>query len=193
MVFNGQTLGSGTLVPGSGATSTATLNLISSYFTPGNNTVTLNYLGDDNYVPNSSSAVIPLRNPAIGANPATVNGGTSTIQVPYAFPVAGAMTFNFNPSGGGITDFSNTGATTCASGVQETAGTVCIFSIAFKPGLPGIRKGVVQVNFTPSARSGRTYPLPVPLRIGFCGADFAEQRHAADAELQPQPAAEPDL
>jgi FG-GAP-like repeat/Bacterial Ig-like domain (group 3) len=150
VVFNGQTLGSGTLVPGSGASSSATLNLISNYFTPGNNTVTLNYLGDDNYAPGSSSAVIPLRNPAIGANPATVNGGTSTIQVPFAFPVAGAMTFNFNPSGGEITDFSNTGATTCASGVQEAAGTVCIFSIAFKPGLPGIRKGVVQVNFTSS-------------------------------------------
>ena len=68
VVFNGQTLASGPLVPGSGATSSATLNLISSYFVPGNNTVTLNYLGDDNYVPNSSSAVIPLRNPAIGAN-----------------------------------------------------------------------------------------------------------------------------
>ena len=150
VVFNGQTLGSATLTPGSGASSTATLYLISSYFTPGNNTVTLNYLGDNNYVPNSSSAVIPLRNPAIGANPATVNGGSSTIQVPYAFPVAGAITFNFNPAGGGVTDFKNTGATTCTSGVQETAGTVCIFSIAFKPGLPGIRKGVVQVNFTSS-------------------------------------------
>ncbi len=157
VVFNGQTLGSGTLTPGSGATSTATLNLVSSYFTPGNNTVTLNYLGDDNYVPNSSSAVIPLRNPAIGANPATVTTGSSTIQVPYAFPVAGAITFNFNPANGGITDFSNTGATTCASGVQETAGTVCIFSIAFKPGLPGIRKGVVQVNFTSSG--GQAEPI----------------------------------
>jgi hypothetical protein len=150
VVFNGQTLASGPLVPGSGASSTATLNLISSYFTPGNNTVTLNYLGDDNYVPSSSSAVILLRNPAIGADPAIVNSGTSTIQVPYAFPVAGAMTFNFNPGGGGLSDFSNTGASTCVSGAQETAGTVCILSIAFKPGLPGIRKGAVQVNFTPT-------------------------------------------
>ena len=157
VIFNGQTLASGTLVPGSGATSSATLNLISGYFIPGNNTVTLNYLGDDNYVPNSSSAVISLRNPAIGANPATVNSGTSTIQVPYAFPVAGAITFNFNPAGGGITDFSNTGATTCVSGAQEPAGTVCIFSIAFKPGLPGIRKGAVQVNFTSSG--GQAEPI----------------------------------
>jgi hypothetical protein len=150
VVFNGQTLASGTLVPGSGSSSSATLYVTSSNFVPGNNTVTLNYLGDDNYVPNSSSAVIPLRNPAIGADPATVNSGTSTIQVPYAFPVAGAMTFNFNPASGGISDFSNTGASTCTSGAQETAGTVCVFSIAFKPGLPGIRKGVVQINFTSS-------------------------------------------
>jgi FG-GAP-like repeat/Bacterial Ig-like domain (group 3) len=151
VVFNGQTLASGPLVPGSGANSTATLNLISSYFVPGNNTVTLNYLGDDNYVPGTASGVVILRNPAIGAQPAAVGGGTSTIQVPYTFPVAGAMTFNFNPEGGTITDFSNTGASTCVSGATEPAGTVCILSIAFKPGLPGIRKGVVQVNFTPSA------------------------------------------
>jgi hypothetical protein len=157
VVFNGQTLASGPLVPGSGATSSATLNLISSYFVPGNNNVTLNYLGDDNYVPNSSSTAIALRNPAIGADPATVNGSTSTIQVPYAFPVAGAMTFNFNPSGGEINDFSNTGATTCVSGDTEPAGTVCILSIAFKPGLPGIRKGAVQVNFTPT--SGTAEPI----------------------------------
>ena len=150
VVFNGQTLATGTLTPGSGASSTVTLFLISSYFVPGNNTVSINYLGDTNYVPTSNSAVIPLRNPAIGADPAAVNGGTSTIQVPYAFPVAGAMTFNFNPEGSGASDFSNTGATTCVSGAQESAGTVCIFSIAFKPGLPGIRKGVVQVNFTSS-------------------------------------------
>jgi FG-GAP-like repeat/Bacterial Ig-like domain (group 3) len=150
VVFNGQTLATGTLTPGTGASSNVTLFLISSYFVPGNNNVTINYLGDTNYVPTSNSAVIPLRNPAIGADPATAGGGSSTIQVPYAFPVAGAMTFNFNPGGGAPSDFSNTGATTCVSGAQEAAGTVCIFSIAFKPGLPGIRKGVVQVNFTSS-------------------------------------------
>jgi hypothetical protein len=157
VVFNGQTLATGTLTPGSGASSTATLYLISSYFVPGNNTVTINYLGDDNYVPGSASEVVPLRNPAIGAQPAAVGGGTSTIQVPYAFPVAGAMTFNFNPSGGAITDFSNTGATNCVSGATEPAGTVCILSIAFKPALPGIRKGVVQVNFT--ASGGQAEPI----------------------------------
>src|SRR6202020_2425037 len=106
--------------------------------------VTINYLGDDNYVPGSASEVVPLRNPAIGTDPAAVGGGTSTIQAPSAFPVAGAITFNFNPPGGAITDFSNTGATTCVSGATEPAGTVCILSIAFKPALPGIRKGVVQ-------------------------------------------------
>ncbi len=179
VVFNGQTLATGTLTAVSGTTSSATLNLISSYFTPGNNTVTLNYLGDGNYVPNSSSAVVPLRNPAIGANPATVNGGSSTIQVPYAFPVAGAITFNFNPSGGGITDFSNTGATTCASGVQQTAGAVCIFSIAFKPGLPGIRKGVVQINFTSSG--GQAEPI---LYLFLSGLGSAAQISLSSATQQ---------
>jgi hypothetical protein len=179
VVFNGQTLASGPLVPGSGASSTATLNLISSYFIPGNNTVTLNYLGDDNYVPNSSSAVIPLRNPAIGADPAIVNSGTSTIQVPYAFPVAGAMTFNFNPGGGGLSDFSNTGASTCVSGAQETAGTVCILSIAFKPGLPGIRKGAVQINFTPT--TGTAEPI---LYLFLSGLGSAAQISLSSATQQ---------
>jgi hypothetical protein len=170
VIFNGQTLASGPLVPVSGTSSTATLNLISSYFTPGNNTVTLNYLGDDNYIPNSSTAVIPLRNPAIGADPAIVTTGTSTIQVPYAFPVAGAMTFNFNPGGGGLSDFSNTGASTCTSGAQETAGTVCILSIAFQPGLPGIRKGAVQINFTPT-----TGPVEPTLYLFLSGLGSAAQ------------------
>jgi hypothetical protein len=179
VVFNGQTLATGTLVPGSGASSSATLNLISSYFVPGNNTVTINYLGDTNYVPMSNSAVVPLRNPAIGTDPAIVNSGTSTIQVPYAFPVAGAMTFNFNPGGGGLSDFSNTGASTCVSGAQETAGTVCILSIAFKPGLPGIRKGAVQINFTPT--TGQAEPI---LYLFLSGLGSAAQISLSSATQQ---------
>ncbi len=151
VVFNSQTIGTGTLIPVSGASSSATLLLTSSYFTPGSNPVTLNYLGDTNYVPTSSSTTIALRNPAIEGNPTSVGGTGTTIDVPYAFPVAGAITFSFTPGGGAASDFTNnTGSTTCASGVQEPAGTVCIFSIAFNPGLPGIRRGAVEVDFTSS-------------------------------------------
>jgi sugar lactone lactonase YvrE len=150
VVFNGKTIGSGTLAPGPGASSSATLMLTSTYFYPGDNTVTLNYLGDTNYVPNSSQAIIPLRNPAIEGNPASVGGGRSAIEVPYMYVVAGAMTFNFNPEGGAISDFTNTDATTCAPGVQEPAGFICTFAIDFKPALPGVRKGVVEVDFTSS-------------------------------------------
>jgi hypothetical protein len=156
--FSGHSIGSGTLVAGSGTSSTATLMLSSIYFVPGNNTITLNYLGDSNYVPNTNSAVVTLRNPAIEGNPASVGGGTSTIQIPYTYVVAGAMTFTFNPGGGGTSDFSNTGATTCSSGTAQPAGTVCILSVAFKPALPGIRKGAVQVNFTPSG-GGAAEPI----------------------------------
>jgi hypothetical protein len=108
-----------------------------------------------------------------------VNGGTSTIQVPYAFPVAGAMTFNFNPGGGAASDFSNTGATTCVSGAQEPAGTVCILSIAFKPGLPGIRKGAVQVNFTSSG--GQAEPI---LYLFLSGLGSAAQISLSSATQQ---------
>ena len=151
VVFNGQTLGTGTLMPGSGAKSTANLTVNSIYLYPGNNTVTLNYLGDLNYIPLSTSAMIPLRNPVISANPAAVGGGNSTIEIPYAYVVDGTATFNTNPAGGGASDFSNISSPelpACQSGVQEIAGTVCTLSIAFKPGLPGMRKGVVEVDFT---------------------------------------------
>ncbi len=154
VVFNGQTLGTGTLTPGSGAKSTANLTVNSIYLYPGNNTVTLNYLGDSNYIPLSTSAMIPLRNPVISANPAAVGGGSSTIEIPYAYVVDGTATFNTNPAGGGASDFTNISSPelpACQSGVQEIAGTVCTLSIAYKPGLPGMRKGVVEVDFTPAS------------------------------------------
>jgi Bacterial Ig-like domain (group 3)/FG-GAP-like repeat len=150
VVFNGQTIGTGTLTPGTGTTSSATLLLTSSYFVPGNNTVTLNYLGDANYVANNNTAVIPLRNPAIVANPAAVTGGLSTIEVPYTYVVAGSMTFTFTPNGGVASDLTNETATNCSSGTAEPAGFVCTFEIAFNPALPGMRRGVVEVDFTSS-------------------------------------------
>ena len=153
VTFGGHTLASGTLVTGSGATSSATLNVNSSYFVPGSNTVTLNYLGDTNYVPTSSTAAIQLRNPAIVSNPTSVNGGTSTEIIPYTYVTGGSLTFNFNPTGGSISDFTQSSNTTCASGVQEPAGFVCTFNVTFTPGLPGIRKGVMQVNFSDSSNT----------------------------------------
>ena len=151
VTFAGQTLASGTLAQiGSTASSTVPLLLNSIYFLPGNNTVTINYLGDSNYAPSSTTAVVPLRNPAIGANPAAVGGGTSTLLIPFGYPVNGTMTYTVNPGGAGITDFSDSGQGTCASGTAETAGFVCTLSVTFKPVLPGIRKEVIQVNFTPA-------------------------------------------
>ncbi len=167
VTFNSQILGTGTLTPGSGASSSVTLLLDSTYFVPGNNTVTLNYLGDMNYFPSSNLATIPLRNPAIGADPANVGGGTSTIYIPYTYVVPGSVTFNFNPAGGAVPDFSNTGATTCTTGTQP-AGTVCILAVAFKPSLPGIRKGVVEVDFTPT--TGPAEPILYLFLSGLGGA-----------------------
>jgi len=156
VVFNGQTLATGTLTPGTGATSTANVMVNSIYFYPGSNTVTLNYLGDTNYIPLSTSATILLRNPAISADPASVGGSGSTIEIPYAFVATGTATFNFTPAGESPSDFTNISSPelpACQSGVQEIAGTICTLSVEFKPGLPGIRKGVVQVNFTPASGS----------------------------------------
>jgi hypothetical protein len=175
VTLKGQTLGTGTLTPGSGASSSVVLLLDSTYFVPGNNTVTLNYLGDTNYAPTSNSATIPLRNPAIGSDPANVGGGTSTIYIPYTYVVPGSMTLNFNPAGGAASDFTNTGATTCTTGTQP-AGTVCFLAVAFKPASPGIRKGVVEVDFAPT-----TGPAEPILYLFLSGLGSAAQIALGDA------------
>jgi len=179
VVFNGQTVGTGTLATGSAATSSVNLLVSSLYFNPGNNAVTLNYLGDDNYFPISSSANIVLRNPAISGNPAATPGGTSTIEIPFAYVVTGTAKFNFNPANGGASDFSNISSPelpSCQSGVQEIAGTVCTLSVAFTPNLPGIRKGVVEVDFTPA-----TGPAEPTLYLFLSGLGSAAQASLSSA------------
>jgi streptogramin lyase len=164
VTFAGQTLGTGTLVPGSGSTSSALLSLNSFYFSPGQNTVTVNYSGDTNYVANSGTQPISLLNPVFGAQTTTVGGTATTFNVPYTFTQAGTLTYNYSPVNGSITDFSDNGVQ-CYEGSTPTAlanqplpqGTLCVFSVAFKPGLPGIRKGAIQVDFTPTGGSAEPH------------------------------------
>ena len=55
---------------------------------------------------------------------------------------------------------------------RTLAGYTCNFTVAFNPLLPGVRKGTIVVNFTPtiapppSASFSGTYALSVPLRNG---------------------------
>jgi hypothetical protein len=156
VTFGTNTLATGTLVPGSGSISSVQLFLNSFYFSPGANTVTLSYSGDTNYVANHSMTSIQLLNPAFGAQTTTVGGTATTVDVPYTFTQAGSLTYNFNPVNGSAPDFTNNGVQ-CYEGSTPTAlvnplpqGTLCIFSVAFKPALPGIRKGAFQVDFTPT-------------------------------------------
>jgi FG-GAP-like repeat/Bacterial Ig-like domain (group 3) len=178
-VFNGHTIGTGTLTPQAGATSTVLLDLDSSYFfpaPPSTNAVTLNYLGDTHYFPTSSSVNVPLLNPAISAHPTTAPTGFSTIEAAYAFPVAGTMTYTFTPGGIPASEFTDTGATTCSSGTPQPIDTVCTLSIAFRPKLPGIRRGVVQINFTPAPTPSNPTPAPEPtLYLFLSGLGSASQ------------------
>ena len=157
--FGAQTLATGTLTPGSGSSSSALLSVNSFFFSPGANTVTLSYSGDTNYVANSNTAAINLLKPVFGAQNTTV-GAVTTFDVPYTFTQAGTLTYSFDPVGGSIGDFIDNGVQ-CYEGSTPTAlanqplpqGTVCFFDIAYKPSLPGIRKGAVSVNFTPTGLS----------------------------------------
>jgi hypothetical protein len=157
VVFHGDVIGRGTLATVSGSTSAATLLVSSLNFIPGANAVTLRYLGDPNYIPASVGASINLRNPAIGVNSAAIGDQTITL-VPYTLVTDGSITYSFNPADGSIGDFTDGGTGTCKSGVQQSAGTVCTFSVAFKPALPGIRKGVIEVDFAP-ANGAPTEPI----------------------------------
>ncbi len=148
VTFGGKVVGTGTLNSGAGTSSSATLQVDSSTFVPGNNGVRLRYLGDTNYVPASITATITLRNPAIGVNSAPLGDSTVTV-VPYTFVADGSIGYSFNPKSGSPGDFTDAGTGTCKSGVQQSAGTVCSLSVSFSPSLPGVRKGVIEVDFTP--------------------------------------------
>ena len=105
--------------------------------------------------------------------------------------MAGAITFNFNPAAGSIADFSNTTPSTCSSGTQEIAGFTCTLDVLLTPQLPGIRKGVIEVDFTPSG-GGTAEPV---LYLYLSGLGSAPQITLSSATQvrQPEPASEPDL
>ncbi|HET6218438.1 MAG TPA: FG-GAP-like repeat-containing protein [Acidobacteriaceae bacterium] len=150
VTFNGQTLGSGQLKTGP-SSSSVNLLLNSVPLSPGNNNVTLNYSGDSIYPATSTPAVLVLRNPAITVNPA-VPGQTVTTSIPYRFVNPGTLTFTDNPHAAASTEFTTntSGGQTCKNNHTYTAGQECNFVVAFDPLAPGIRKGVIQVNFAPN-------------------------------------------
>jgi hypothetical protein len=164
VTFGAQTLATGTLVPVSGSSSSVLLNLNSFYFSPGLNTVNLSYSGDTNYVANSNTASVSLLNPVFGAQTTTVLSTPTTLSVPYTFTQAGTLSYSYNPVNGSITDFKDNGVQ-CYEGSTPTAlanqplpqGTLCIFNVSFTPQLPGIRKGAIQVDFTPTGLSAQPH------------------------------------
>ena len=164
-VFNsaGTLLASGTL-SGSGHTTTANLLLQSGLLLPGSNTVTLKYLGQGSNKATSSTATVFLLSPAIQVNPAGMTQTTTTL-VPYTFAQAGQITsYAYNPN----TEFTDAQLGTvnsvpeCQSGATHLAGYTCNFTVAFNPLLPGVRKGTIVVNFTPTVAPPSPLPDPEP-------------------------------
>ena len=152
VVYNGNVIGSGTLATTTAPNAAATFLVSDASFYPGNNTVTLKYLGDSNYSPSSSTATIVLRNPAITVNAAAVGTNGSPTTIHYQFAQAGTINYTYTPMGVS-SEFTDAGTGTCQSGVAEAAGFDCTFVVNFKPTQPGTRRGVIQVNFVPSGSS----------------------------------------
>jgi hypothetical protein len=151
VIYKGTTLATGTLNAVSPGTSNVTVLLPSIQFNPGANNVTLQYTGGPIFpYPNTSSAaVITLRDPAIPVTSAAV-GQTSNTQIPYRFPQDGTISFTYSPT---MTnpEFSEAAfaAGDCVAGTNYNAGDECNFNVAFNPFIPGLRKGAIEVDFTP--------------------------------------------
>jgi hypothetical protein len=151
VIYKGTTLATGTLNAVSPGTSNVTVLLPSIQFNPGANNVTLQYTGGPIFpYPNTSSAaVITLRDPAIPVTSAAV-GQTSNTQIPYRFPQDGTISFFYSPT---MTnpEFSEAAfaAGDCVAGTNYNAGDECNFNVAFNPFIPGLRKGAIEVDFTP--------------------------------------------
>ena len=152
VIFNSKVIGSGTLATKTAPNASVTVMVNSSSFYPGNNIVTLSYSGDSHYKASTNTATIVLRNPAIAVNPASV-GQTVLTTIHYQFAQDGTINYTYNPQGAPSTEFTDAGTGTCKSGSLELASYDCTFVVAFTPGLPGMRKGVVQVNFVPTGSS----------------------------------------
>jgi hypothetical protein len=149
--FNGTSLVTGTLTNAGFRTSAVTVLVPSIQFVPGNNNVTLQYSGDRNYpsVP-STAAVITLRNPAIPVNAANV-GQTVNTKIPYTFTEKGSIKFTYSPASTNpeFSEVSPAANGDCVSGAAHNPGDQCNFNVAFTPIVPGVRKGVIEVAFTP--------------------------------------------
>jgi hypothetical protein len=161
VIYKGTTIATGTLNPAFfTSTSTVTVLVPSIQFYPGANNVTLQYIGGGIFpYPNTSSAaVITLRNPAIPVTPAAV-GSTVNTRIPYRFSQDGRITFPYSPT---MTnpEFSEAAFATndCRTTVTYNAGDECFFNVAFKPFIPGIRKGAIEVDFSPRNGS-QTEPI----------------------------------
>ncbi len=150
VIYNGTLLATGSLSVLSGSTSTATLLVPSIQFYPGNNNITIQYSGDSFfYGVTNTPATIVLRNPAIPVSPATV-GSTVVTSIPYRFVQDATLTFSYTPHSASSSEFTDGhGTGDCINNHQYNAGDECTFNVAFKPTAPGVRKGVIQVNFTP--------------------------------------------
>ena len=150
VIYNGTVLATGSLSVLSGSTSTASLLLPSIQFYPGNNNVTIQYSGDSFfYGVTNTPAIIVLRNPAIPVSPAAVNS-TVVTSIPYRFVQDSTLTFSYTPHSASSTEFTDgLGTGDCINNHNYNAGDECTFNVAFKPTAPGVRKGAIQVNFTP--------------------------------------------
>jgi hypothetical protein len=144
--FGGQTIGTGVLQPNSTRNSSAAVFVNAAGLAIGNNAVSLLYAGDGNYLPATGAGTVAIQNPSVvfGVVPVNTN---SEVNVEYTFVQAGTISLNYNPSGAASNDFTAGTRGTCQSGVAEVAGYHCTIGVRFRPSLPGVRHGAVQVTF----------------------------------------------
>ena len=141
------TLRTGTLAPIDPNDSTASITLLASQLTPGANSLTAVYSGDQNYTGTTSPNIsVTLQNPP-GSFPPTAVGTAATPQL-LTFQFSNPVTLsavNILTSGASGLDYTDGGGSTCVANTAYAAGSSCTVNVAFTPTAPGMRAGAVTI------------------------------------------------
>lgn len=170
---NGDSLGSGTLKPGNGTSSTASLSVNSSLLGTGTHTVSADYLPTGSFLASSGSASVTVTGIATtitaSASPATIAASASTVLAATVSAGSGAatptgtVTFTDGNSTLGSAAVSGGVATLTVSGMRLASGanTISVTFVGTAPFLNSTARMVVTVNAVGTATTVVASPAAV--------------------------------
>ena len=124
----------------------ASVPLLASQLKLGANSIDAVYSGDSNYTGSTSTSItVTLQGVQNGFGLVAV-GTTAPMTLTYQFSsMATLSTVGILTIGASGLDYTDAGGSTCAAGMQYTAGSSCTVNVAFTPSAPGMRAGAVTL------------------------------------------------